>query len=195
MIVYDFVHVECLRVLLHCCFVFLAATSPLMRATADGPVSNVVDLFDGARMSWSTAQLSVARYYLAAASVGNVALFAGGCGSASLCEKGVKGWRFSMIACVLSVCACCCIVVMFAMRPLSLMYATADFAASDAVDLYNGETGLWSTAQLSVARSELAAASVGNVVLFAGGCLTPIPVGALLCREDWGWCVFMVGAC
>ena len=29
--------------------------------------------------------------------------------------------------------------------------------------------GLWSTAQLSVARSELAAASVGNVAIFAGG--------------------------
>jgi hypothetical protein len=29
--------------------------------------------------------------------------------------------------------------------------------------------GLWSTAQLSVARSNLAAASVGNVALFAGG--------------------------
>ena len=31
-----------------------------------------------AQGTWSTAQLSVARYYLAAASVGNVALFAGG---------------------------------------------------------------------------------------------------------------------
>jgi len=33
---------------------------------------------NGATGAWSTAQLSVARYYLAAASVGNVALFAGG---------------------------------------------------------------------------------------------------------------------
>ena len=31
-----------------------------------------------AQGTWATAQLSVARYYLAAASVGNVALFAGG---------------------------------------------------------------------------------------------------------------------
>jgi hypothetical protein len=31
-----------------------------------------------AQGTWSTAQLSVARYYLAAASVGNVSLFAGG---------------------------------------------------------------------------------------------------------------------
>ena len=29
--------------------------------------------------------------------------------------------------------------------------------------------GVWSTAQLSVARNSLAAASVGNVAIFAGG--------------------------
>jgi hypothetical protein len=39
----------------------------------------------------------------------------------------------------------------------------------DVVDLYNSATGVWSTAQLSVARTELAATSVGNVALFAGG--------------------------
>jgi hypothetical protein len=37
------------------------------------------------------------------------------------------------------------------------------------VDLYNSATGVWSTAQLSVARNEFAATSVGNVALFAGG--------------------------
>ena len=39
--------------------------------------------------------------------------------------------------------------------------------------------GVWSTAQLSVARVNLAAASVGNVALFAGGSNN----SALLCRE------------
>jgi hypothetical protein len=52
--------------------------SSLIRATADGPASNVVDVYNGATGAWSTAQLSVGRYYLAAASVGNVSLFAGG---------------------------------------------------------------------------------------------------------------------
>ena len=37
----------------------------------------------------------------------------------------------------------------------------------------------WSTAQLSVARSGLAAASVGNVAVFAGG----TTFSELLCRE------------
>ena len=49
------------------------------------------------------------------------------------------------------------------------MRATADFGSSNAVDLYNSATGAWSTAQLSVARGNLAAASVGNVAIFAGG--------------------------
>ena len=40
--------------------------------------SNAVDLYNSASGTWSTAQLSVARWYLAATSVGNVAIFAGG---------------------------------------------------------------------------------------------------------------------
>ena len=49
----------------------------LMRATADG-TSNVVDLYDSGTGRWSTAQLSQARGYLTATSVGTVAMFAGG---------------------------------------------------------------------------------------------------------------------
>jgi hypothetical protein len=62
-----------------------------MRATADGP-SAVVDVYNGTTGAWSTAQLSVARGYLVAASVGNVALFAGGQDSSALLwrEGGVR---------------------------------------------------------------------------------------------------------
>ena len=49
----------------------------LIRATAGGD-SNVVDLYDSGTRRWSTAQLSQARYYLSATSVGTVAIFAGG---------------------------------------------------------------------------------------------------------------------
>ena len=48
------------------------------------------------------------------------------------------------------------------------MGATAG-GVSNAVDYYNSATGAWSTAQLSVARWGLTAASVGNVAIFAGG--------------------------
>jgi len=50
-----------------------------------------------------------------------------------------------------------------------LMRTTADRDRSNAVDLYNSATGVWSTAQLSVARSGLETTSVGSVALFAGG--------------------------
>ena len=49
------------------------------------------------------------------------------------------------------------------------MGVTAGNGISNAVDLYNGASGTWSTAQLGVARSSLAATSVGNVAIFAGG--------------------------
>ena len=40
---------------------------------------------------------------------------------------------------------------------------------SNVVDLYDSGTGRWSTAQLSQARSQLSATSVGTVAIFAGG--------------------------
>jgi hypothetical protein len=49
-----------------------------------------------------------------------------------------------------------------------LMRSTADLPSS-VVDVYNGNTGAWSTAQLSVARVWFGATSFGNVALFAGG--------------------------
>ncbi len=121
-----------------------------------------------AQGTWSTAQLSVARVNLAAASVGNVALFAGGdTGSALLCREGVDGI------------VCCCVRVLCLRVQYfghicpatvsSLMRATAGDTLYNVVDVYNGTTSAWSTAQLSVARCCLAAASVGNLALFAGG--------------------------
>ena len=49
------------------------------------------------------------------------------------------------------------------------MGVTAGYVASNAVDLYNGASGQWSFAQLSVARHSLGATSVGNMAIFAGG--------------------------
>ena len=70
-----------------CCSVCPATASSLMRAIAG--FSAVVDVYNGTTGAWSTAQLSVGRQYLAAASVGSVALFAGGFNnSALLCIKG-----------------------------------------------------------------------------------------------------------
>ena len=46
---------------------------------------------------------------------------------------------------------------------------TTSGGGSNVTDLYDGNTGKWSTAQLSVARASLAATSVGSVAIFAGG--------------------------
>jgi hypothetical protein len=76
--------------LLLLCGVCGAGGCRLMRVTAGGGASvvvfNAVDLYNSASGTWSTAQLSVARYQLSATSVGNVAIFAGGyTGNCSLC--------------------------------------------------------------------------------------------------------------
>ena len=137
---------------------------------------------------WSTAQLSVARENLAAASVGNVALFAGGSASALLCREG--GVRLHLLLracfCVLLWQRYCCSVC--PATASSLMRATAGGNVPSAVvDVYNCTTGAWSTAQLSVARAYLAAASVGNVALFAGG----VDLSALFVQGGGGRCLLL----
>ena len=60
---------------------------------------------------------------------------------------------------------------------------------SNAVDLYNSASGTWSTAQRSVACSDFAATSVGNVAIFAGGITSNYSFalcdgGFVLCVDD-----------
>jgi hypothetical protein len=60
-------------------------------------------------------------------------------------------------------------------------------------DLYNSASGTWSTAQLSVARSEHGATSVGNVAIFAGG--YSWTGSSILCHLldgcSWGSCLWL----
>jgi hypothetical protein len=130
-----------------------------------------------AQGTWSTAQLSVGRYELAATSVGNVAIFAGGWTGNCSFALFVEGMLYEVMRvgdAVTFEClrrAACCLLCMRCRRLPHhvIMCVTADFGYSKAVDLYNGASGTWSTAQLSVARASFAATSVGNVAIFAGG--------------------------
>jgi hypothetical protein len=148
-----------------------------------GSIVNVVDLYNGATGTWSTAQLSLARNYLAATSVGNLAVFAGGlASSALLCRDGVRWGSDGGDGCV---CVECLRVLQHCgsvcpATACSLTRVTAGGSPSNVVDLYNGATGAWSTAQLSVERCLLAAASVGNFAIFAGGDASG---SALLCSK------------
>ena len=72
-----------------------------MRATVGSDLripSNVADLYDSGTGRWSTAQLSQARGYLSATSVGTVAIFAGG--------QGGKLFRIVFVCCVSCVREC-----------------------------------------------------------------------------------------
>jgi hypothetical protein len=64
-----------------------------------------------------------------------------------------------------------------------LIRATADDGSSNVVDLYDSGTGRWSTAQLSQARGNLYATSVGTVAIFVGG------TGSKLLRNVFVCCV------
>ncbi len=130
-----------------------------MMATADYGYSNAVDLYNSASGIWSTAQLSLARHFLCATSVGNVAIFGGG---------RVENRNPSNV---------------YEMSP-----------STSAVDLYNSASFTWSTGNLSVARFLLAATSVGNVAIFAGGttgissfalCVEVLLLGLLCVGEVW----------
>ena len=59
----------------------IACASLMPCAAAGSGLSNVVDIFNVASGAWSTAALSVARVYLAATSLPNLAIFAGGFGT------------------------------------------------------------------------------------------------------------------
>ena len=99
-----------------------ASDCRLMRATAGVP-SNAVDLYNSATGAWSTAQLSVARRFLAATSVGNVAIFAGGhTGSVLLWTEG------ELAVGVMDACVCMCFMfvcgavlfLVFALRAIAI---------------------------------------------------------------------------
>jgi len=75
-----------------------------------------------------------------------------------------------MGVCVFSICAWCnAALLLFGFLCECLLTRTTAASYFNVVDLYNSATGTWSTAQLSVARWYLAATSVGNVAIFAGG--------------------------
>ncbi len=56
-----------------------------------------MDMFNSASGTWSTAQLSEARGYFAATSVGNLAIFAGGLGGNCSLTLFVEGLLFGLM--------------------------------------------------------------------------------------------------
>jgi hypothetical protein len=144
-----------------------------MRSTADNFDSqSAVDIFNSVTGIWSTAQLSLKRRSMGATSVGNIALFAGG---------GVADGTSVMVVVAEYVLDCegvdqmrlqynrlCSFFYHLLLSHSSSSLHTAG-VKSNVVDLYNVTAGTWSAVQLSVARRNLAATTVRNLALFAGG--------------------------
>jgi hypothetical protein len=135
---------------------------------------NAVDIFDGTSGRWMTAALSVARGNLAATSLPNqgLAFFAGGnfgthyilffwelliLQDGVMWESGghvlrgrrraLRCWRWMLMRCAWA------------------------GGSTNAVDIFDGTSGRWMTAALSVPRGYLAATSLPNqgLAMFAGG--------------------------
>ncbi len=80
-----------------------------------------------------------------------------------------------------------CVCAAAACRLIRDTAVTAGSGFSNAVDLYNSASGTWSTAQLFSARGGLAATSVGNVAIFAGG--TTGAIAGTTSNSTFAYCV------
>jgi hypothetical protein len=138
-------------------------------------VYSTVDIYNVSNQSWGTASLSQARGALAATSVGNFVLFAGGWNfapSSSVTFNTVdmynvpsNSWTTATLSQARSF-----------LRATSIANRWAIFAGGqnesvsfNTVDIYDSSSGMWSVATLSQSRADLAATSFGNWAFFAGG--------------------------
>ena len=139
--------------------------------------ADTVDVYDATSDTWTTTQLSAARFGIATAVVGTKAILAGGCVRKShrcdqssdrvdIFDASTKSWhsttlpqpRYYLEAVTVG--------------SEALFYGETDPSncnPSDSVDIYNVTTDTWTSAKLSVARCEIAVISVGSKVIFAGG--------------------------
>ncbi len=94
-----------------------------MRVTPGSGLSYIrlVDLYNSASGKWLTAALSVARRFLAATSVGNLAIFAGG--DSGKCSFALCDREFVLeLLCVYDACLRCfaCCLLVFALQQVAV---------------------------------------------------------------------------
>jgi autotransporter-associated beta strand protein len=139
---------------------------------SDGYVnSGVVDIYDSSTGEWSTMNLPQARHAFAAASAGGEVFFGGGASNATvdIYNTATNIWSTASLSegrSYLAGASCAGKVAFgggYAFGQIPYPYSSA------AVDIYDTTNSTWSTASLSQARYNLAAASAGNQILFAGG--------------------------
>jgi len=138
-----------------------------------GHNSTAVDIYHATSGTWTTATLSVPRWFLAATSVGGVALFGGGwngthvSAAVDIYHATSGTWTTATLSVARDYLAATSVgdVALFGGGQNATGYASAT------VDIYHATSGTWTTATLSMARWYLAATSVGDVALFGGGAI------------------------
>jgi len=138
--------------------------------------SNVVDIYDDTTGLWTTGLLSEGRQAMAATSVGNKAIFAGGNSqgfksTVDIFDAETDTWSTATLSQARTLLAATTVgsKAIFAGGSYSNLTTVPDHGYSSVVDIYDAETDTWSVASLSQPRSSLAATTVGNLAIFAGG--------------------------
>ena len=144
----------------------------------DQDASDVVDIYDTVTDTWTTASLSAPRQWLAATTVGSKAMFAGGDDEGysdvvDIYDNDTGLWTTATLSEARRGLAATTVgsKAIFTGGTFrtggSWGYEGSD-AFSDVVDIYDDDTGLWSTTVLPSAFVDLAATTLGSKALFAG---------------------------
>jgi hypothetical protein len=140
--------------------------------------TNRVDIYYAANTTWTTYSLSLARYYLAATSVKDIALFGGGCVANS---EPSECHSTSYVVDIYNTTSSEWLTARL-FQPRSTLVAISvnnivlfgggfnDNQPVAYVDLYNATNSTWTTTTLSQSRGYLAASSMNDIALFSGGC-------------------------
>ena len=147
----------------------------LFAGGGDGTARSTVDAYDKSLTRTNPTELSAARFGLAAATIGDYALFAGGETSEGFSavvdayDKSLTRTTQTALSTARSELAATTIGDYALFAGGQKAEDQNGFVTSSTVDVYNKSLTLTSMIQLSVLRSELAAATIGGYALFAGG--------------------------
>ena len=138
--------------------------------------SNVVDIYNATSNSWLTASLTAgARYTLGAAAADGKVVFGGGwanggdTAAVDIYDTADNAWSTAGLSQARYDLAAAAANGKVFLGGGEVFTYPSTYSASQVVDIYDAGSNQWSTAALSQGRYDLAAASVGNTVLFAGG--------------------------
>ena len=152
------------------------------RTGPSSPASNpstAVDIFDASTGRWSTASLSQPRVSMTVAIVGSKAIFAGGDTSDTTYGAAVDTfdastgrWSTATLSQARDGMAVTTVgskAIFAGGSGVNYLGTNGTYGPVNAVDIFDANTGGWSTATLSQARYSMAAATVGTKAVFAGG--------------------------